>query len=127
MKGNRRRDTSPELALRRELHARGLRYRVDVPIRVEGFRPIRPDVVFRRRSLLVFIDGCFWHGCEQHRTAPRVNARYWSAKVALNQDRDRRQTAALAAAGWTVLRFWEHESAVVAADAVVAALASGSS
>jgi DNA mismatch endonuclease, patch repair protein len=127
MRGNRRRDTSPELALRRELHARGLRYRIDVPIRVEGLRPIRPDVVFRRHSLLIFVDGCFWHGCEQHRAAPRANATYWDAKVAVNRDRDKRQTAALAAAGWTVLRFWEHDDPVAAADTIVDVIASGES
>lgn len=122
MRANKRCDTGPELLLRRELHRRGLRFRVDLPIRVEGFRPMRPDVVFTRWSLVVFVDGCFWHGCPQHGTSPRANAGYWTSKIAINRDRDERQTAALALAGWTVLRVWEHEGPRAAADRVVAAL-----
>src|SRR4051812_23074547 len=80
MQGNKRRDTGPELALRSELHRRGLRYRVDFAVRVDGMRPIRPDVVFTRWRVLVFVDGCFWHGCPQHRKRPRANAGYWDAK-----------------------------------------------
>lgn len=107
MQGNRRRDTKPELEVRRLLHAAGLRYRVDYrlapPLRVRG------DIVFTRAKLVVFIDGCFWHGCPEHRTIPKRNADYWGPKLARNIERDRETDAALEALGWTVLRFWEHE------------------
>jgi DNA mismatch endonuclease, patch repair protein len=110
MRGNRRRDSVPELRLRRLLHAAGLRFRVDLPIRLPGRRPIRPDVVFTRKRVVVFVDGCFWHGCADHGRRPQANAAYWGAKVEVNQRRDREQSAALAEAGWTVLRIWEHEA-----------------
>lgn len=115
----RRRDTGPERAVRSLLHARGLRYRVDLPIRLAGHRPIRPDIVFTRQRVAVFIDGCFWHGCPEHgqRTGIR-NGAYWSPKIAGNAERDQRHTAALEAAGWTVLRFWEHEPPEVVAEKV---------
>lgn len=80
MRGNRRRDSAPERRLRSALHARGLRYRVDLPIRVAGRRPIRPDVVFTRARVAVFVDGCFWHGCRVHSKPPRTNAPYWSQR-----------------------------------------------
>lgn len=122
MQANRKRDTGPELRLRRELHSRGLRFRVDLPIPVVGFRAIRPDLAFTRWGVLVFVDGCFWHGCTEHGTSPRTNAGYWSAKIASNRERDIRQTIALEEAGWTVLRIWEHEPACEAADRVCATL-----
>jgi len=115
MLANRRRDTAPELKVRRLLHAAGLRYRVDA-------RPIatirmRADIVFSRRKIAVFIDGCFWHGCPQHRTSPKSNADYWTPKLARNIERDAEVTKLLRAEGWMVLRYWEHEDpARVAAD-----------
>jgi DNA mismatch endonuclease, patch repair protein len=118
MLGNRRRDSTPERRLRSALHASGLRFRVDLPIRVPGRRPIRPDVVFTRARIVVFIDGCFWHGCAEHGKPPRTNPTYWRAKIAINQTRDREQTAALEEAGWTVVRVWEHDDPRVAAAAV---------
>lgn len=133
MRGNRRRDTAPELRLRRALHNAGLRFRVDLPIREVGRGPIRPDVVFTRAHVAVFIDGCFWHGCAEHGTSPQTNSAYWTAKIAINQERDRQQTEVLEAAGWTVLRFWEHEDTAVAVATVremlaaQAATASGAS
>lgn len=123
MQGNKRRDTRPELLLRQEIHARGLRFRVEHGIRVDDMRPIQADVVFTRWRVVVFVDGCFWHGCPEHGTRPRSNAHYWSSKIASNQARDRRQTAALEHAGWRVVRVWEHEAVAEAADRVVAALA----
>jgi DNA mismatch endonuclease (patch repair protein) len=123
MIGNRRRDSEPELALRRALHAAGLRYRVDFPIRAAGARPIRPDVVFTRARLAVFLDGCFWHGCRAHGKLPRTNGRYWSAKIATNQARDERQQRTLEQAGWAVLRVWEHDPPDLAAGRVAATLA----
>jgi len=106
----RRRDTKPERAIRSLLHARGLRFRVDRPVRIDGLRPIRPDIVFVRARVAVFCDGCFWHGCPEHGQRPAGrNAHYWTPKIAGNRERDARHTAALSAAGWRVLRFWEHE------------------
>jgi DNA mismatch endonuclease (patch repair protein) len=122
MLGNRRRDSKPELRLRSALHARGLRFRVDMPIRLDGRRPIRPDVVFTRARIVVFIDGCFWHGCPEHGKKPRSNSGYWSAKITLNQARDRDQRAALEDAGWTVVRIWEHDETPTAVAAVYAAI-----
>lgn len=110
MRANRRRDTTPEWRIRRLLHAQGFRYRVDPPIRLPGVRLIRPDVAFTRVRLAVFIDGCFWHGCPEHKGRPKTNTHYWGPKIVGNAARDQRQTEALVDAGWTVLRFWEHES-----------------
>jgi DNA mismatch endonuclease, patch repair protein len=70
---------------------------------------VRPDFVFRGRRLVVFVDGCFWHGCPRHGTRPRANAAFWRAKFRRNQARDRRDTRRLRRQGWRVLRLWEHE------------------
>lgn len=123
MRSNRRRDTGPELALRKLLHARGLRYRVDAPIRTAS-RLVRPDVVFTRRKLAVFVDGCFWHQCPEHGTVPKDPTGYWTPKLQRNVERDRETTAALQDAGWVVLRLWEHVPALDAATAVVDQLTS---
>ncbi len=120
MQATGRRDTAPEMALRRELHRRGLRYRVQLALPELPRR--RMDVVFTRARLVVLIDGCFWHGCPTHGTAARANATYWSAKIAANQARDRDTDARLTAAGWAVLRIWEHEPPGSAADRVEACL-----
>jgi len=121
MQGNRRVDTAPELAIRRLLHRAGLRYRVDYPIDAGG-RKARPDVVFTRRRLAVFLDGCYWHGCPQHCRLPTSNRDYWVAKIERNRERDARTSAALEAAGWDVIRAWEHEPPEDVAQRVVAAL-----
>lgn len=106
MTSNRRRDTGPELAVRTLLHAVGLRYRVD-------FAPLggrrRADIVFTRAKVAVFIDGCFWHGCPLHATYPKRNSEYWLPKLRRNTERDRETDQSLLSAGWTVVRFWEHE------------------
>jgi len=121
MQGNRKRDTRPELALRSELHRRGLRYRIDTgPLK--SLR-CRADIVFRRQKVAVFVDGCFWHDCPEHGTSPRTNATYWSAKIARNVERDRLNETTLSAAGWTVIRVWEHEMPEDAADRIVRILA----
>ncbi|MGJ4844846.1 very short patch repair endonuclease [Leifsonia sp. Le1] len=118
MKANRGRDTSPELAVRRLLHADGLRYRVDyAPI---GGRR-RADIVFTRQKIAVFIDGCFWHGCPAHATRPKTNVDFWAPKLDRNIERDRETTMLLQQAGWTVLRFWEHEVSSDVARAVIEA------
>ncbi|MGP3660941.1 very short patch repair endonuclease [Burkholderia gladioli] len=97
-------DTRPELLLRKALWRQGLRYRLGV--KVEG---TRPDLVFCAQRVVVFVDGCFWHGCPCHYVRPRSGAEFWAAKLAANTTRDRRQTRLLLDAGWTVLRIWEHE------------------
>lgn len=107
MQANRRRDTQPELRVRSLLHSAGLRYRVDAPP-LSTLRS-RADVVFARSRVAVFIDGCYWHGCPEHYRVPRVNTNYWAPKIEGNRERDRRVDRALVDAGWTVLRFWEHE------------------
>ena len=71
--------------------------------------PGKPDFVFPRLRLAVFVDGCFWHGCPLHATQPRQNAEFWRTKIARNQERDRLVARKLRARGWRVLRFWEHE------------------
>lgn len=122
MLGNRRRDSSAELRLRSAMHRAGLRYRVDFPIRVEGRRPIRPDVAFTRARVAVFVDGCFWHGCPEHGRRPSSNVAYWGAKIELNRERDVTQTAVLRAGGWHVIRAWEHEDPEMVAQLVAAAV-----
>jgi DNA mismatch endonuclease (patch repair protein) len=121
MQGNRRTGTKPEIAVRRALHAHGLRYRVDLPINVAGIR-VRPDIVFTKRRVAVFIDGCFWHGCPLHSNQPRTNPSYWETKIARNKERDIRVNAALEDNGWTVVRAWEHEPPEQVADVVLALL-----
>ena len=120
MLGNRRRDTSPELAVRRALHAAGLRYRVDYPLEFDRRR--RADVVFTRQKVAVFIDGCFWHGCPDHATTPKQNTDYWGPKLARNTARDIDTTRRLTEDGWTVLRFWEHEDPVDVAATIIGAV-----
>jgi len=123
MKGNRRRDTAPELAVRRLLHAAGLRYRVDA--KPEDDLRRRADILFRRRRVAVFIDGCYWHGCPEHYTAPKANAEFWRAKVERNRERDAETTAVLQERGWTVLRFWTHDRPEDVADHIFKAVAVG--
>ncbi|MDC7121865.1 very short patch repair endonuclease [Cellulomonas fimi] len=115
-----RRDTAAELALRRELHRRGLRYRVAYPVPGQRRRTI--DVAFTRARVAVLVDGCFWHGCPEHGTKPRANSQWWTAKLAANYARDRDTDRLLEEHGWTVVRVWEHEVSCSAADRVEAAV-----
>ncbi|MFE5843964.1 very short patch repair endonuclease [Streptomyces niveus] len=103
------RDTKPEQLIRRLVHAQGLRYRVAAKPLADLRRTA--DMVFRPAKVAVFVDGCYWHGCPEHYVPPKTNSGYWSDKVAGNIARDRDTDQRLAEAGWTVLRFWEHESA----------------
>ena len=114
---NRRRDTQPELRLRSELHRLGLRFRVDFPLRLQG-RLIHPDVAFRRARVAVFLDGCFWHRCPEHGSAPAANASYWGPKLDRNVARDRLTDALLDAGGWISIRVWEHEPPASAAQRI---------
>lgn len=96
-------NTKPELALRKALWAKGLRYRIHYNL------PGRPDIVFPGKRVAVFVDGCFWHGCPEHGVHPKTNASFWKQKIAGNIERDSRVTSELKSLGWVVLRFWEHE------------------
>ena len=120
MQRQRRRDTSLELAIRRRLHALGYRFRVDH--RLEPSLRVRGDIVFTKRRLVVFVDGCFWHGCPEHATAPKNNAAWWREKLRANMERDRRNRDTLRELGWIVVSVWEHESVAAATQRVVEAL-----
>ena len=115
MQGNRSRDTKPELALRSILHARGLRYRVN--LRLLGTRHTA-DVVFTRAKVAVFVDGCWWHGCPEHYVRAKTNTAYWHTKIERNVARDAKVAALLSEAGWTVVRAWEHEDPQAVAERV---------
>lgn len=116
MQAQQSRDTVPELALRQAVHALSLRYRVDrAPIK--GLRR-RADLVFGQVKLAVYVDGCFWHVCPDHGNWPRVHEAWWRAKLERNKAGDRSTDERLREAGWTVLRVWEHEDPVVAAQRV---------
>lgn len=125
MRGNRSRDTRPELALRSAVHAMGLRYRV-------AARPIpklrrTADLSFSRARVAVFVDGCFWHGCPQHYVPSASNIEYWQAKIARNKARDHETDALLRGAGWVVLRIWAHEDVAGAAERIAEAVRSRTS
>lgn len=116
MSGQRSRDTDIEIALRKTLHAAGLRYRVHR-------RPLKgvrreADILFGPARVAVFVDGCFWHGCPEHATWPKNNALFWREKIEKNRARDRDTDARLAEAGWASVRVWEHEDATEAAKRI---------
>jgi len=106
MKGNRGKDTGPELQLRRLLREAGYPgYRLHW-----GKVPGRPDIAYPGRKVAIFVNGCFWHRCPQcHPAMPKSNTDFWVQKFALNKERDARKTAGLAEAGWTVETVWECE------------------
>src|SRR6266536_4130877 len=122
MRGNRRVGTAPERQVRALLHASGYRFRKDYRIDAPGAR-VRPDIVFTRKRVAVFIDGCFWHCCPEHGTSPRANSHYWGPKLERNVARDQRVDHALRGAGWTVLRIWEHIAPKDATAQIISALA----
>jgi DNA mismatch endonuclease, patch repair protein len=97
------RNTGPELAVRKALWALQFRYRTHYAILG------RPDIVFPKARVAVFIDGCFWHGCPLHGVRPKSNREFWNQKLRKNRVRDRKVSRALKSDGWRVLRFWEHE------------------
>lgn len=117
-----RRDTKPELAVRRAVWGRGLRYRVDISPLPKIRR--RADLVFTRARVAVFVDGCFWHSCPDHATTPKANRAWWLEKLAANVSRDRDTDERLEAAGWAVVRVWEHEDPELAAERVALAVRS---
>jgi DNA mismatch endonuclease, patch repair protein len=122
MRANRRTNTKPELALRRALHRLGYRYRKDHRLDLTGGARVRPDIAFTARKVAVFVDGCFWHSCPEHGSRPAVNVWYWDPKLRRNAERDLAANAALAAAGWAVVRIWEHEPVEAAVASVIEAL-----
>ncbi len=116
MVGNSRTETRPERALRSLLHSQGFRFFKHR--RPESGIRCRADVVFPTERIAVFVDGCFWHSCPIHGTSPSTNSPYWTAKLERNLARDRRNDLELTAAGWLVVRIWEHESPASAAEIV---------
>ena len=98
------RDTKPELEIRRRLFASGMRgYRLRPKL------PGKPDIVYSRAKLAIFIDGCFWHGCPRCYTRPATRQRYWDNKLAENVSRDKVIDSSLKEMGWKTLHFWEHD------------------
>jgi DNA mismatch endonuclease (patch repair protein) len=122
MRGNKKIDTKPETRLRSALHHRGLRFRKHLRIEVASGVRVTPDVAFPKQQVAVFVDGCFWHRCPEHGTSPGTNRAYWQMKLDRNVERDERVNAALEAAGWTVLRVWEHIPPEEGADVIANAL-----
>lgn len=120
MQRQRRSGTAPEMAIRRELHRLGLRYRVDIAPVADQRR--RADLVFPRAKVAVFVDGCFWHGCAQHGSWPKANAEWWRQKIARNRERDADTDAHLRAAAWLPIRVWEHEDPRTAAQHIAEAV-----
>ncbi|MEF8709537.1 MAG: very short patch repair endonuclease [Candidatus Accumulibacter propinquus] len=116
-----RKGTNVEVALRRELHRSGLRYRVDFDVLKKPRRVA--DVAFPGLRIAIFVDGCFWHGCPQHATWPKHNAEFWREKIEANRMKDADTNSRLHSIGWTVLRFWEHESPIEAAKTVAQTVA----
>lgn len=112
----RQKDTSAESALRRDLYARGLRYRIHVPVLTKPRRVA--DVAFCGPRVAIFVDGCFWHGCPLHATWPKANADFWRTKILANQERDRDTDRRLQADGWKVVRVWAHEPPERAAERI---------
>lgn len=116
MRAQRTRDTEAERALRSALFRRGLRFRVNY--KLAGLSRKTFDVVFPRAKVAVLVDGCFWHACPLHATWPKANAEWWKNKIGENQRRDLATNEALVAAGWTVVRVWEHVDPDLAADQI---------
>lgn len=120
MKRIRSRNTEPELILRKQLWAAGVRYRTD--FRTPGGRA---DIALSARRFAVFVDGCFWHGCPEHYVRPRSSKDFWDRKLLENVERDAKQMRRLLAEEWVVVRLWEHElreAPASAAEKVLAAL-----
>jgi DNA mismatch endonuclease, patch repair protein len=115
MRSVRRKDTAPELAVRHGLFSRGLRYRVDYLLPIEGRRR-RADVAFPGLKIAVFIDGCWWHGCGLHGGQAKTNTAWWRDKIASNIARDRDTDSRLRNIDWRVCRYWEHDDVTSVCD-----------
>lgn len=108
--------TGPEILVRRLLFHSGFRYRVQYP--VPGWKRRSIDIAFPGKKLAIFIDGCFWHGCSEHRNIPAHNAQWWTEKIQANRMRDEDTTLLLQEAGWQVFRFWEHDDPTRVVDCI---------
>jgi len=117
MAATRGRDNPREKQLRSSLHRRGLRFRVHVPLLPNKRRTA--DIVFATARVVVFADGCFWHGCPTHGTWPAANAQMWKNKIVQNRERDLDTDRLLESLGWRVLRVWEHEPLEHAVERIV--------
>jgi len=117
----RQKGTDAEVALRRELYRIGLRYRIDYEVLKKPRRVA--DIAFPGLRIAIFVDGCFWHGCPQHASWPKHNVEFWRQKIEANRHRDADTNERLRGMGWTVLRFWEHESPAEAAEVVARTVA----
>lgn len=117
MSRQKRKDTAPEVLLRRELRARGVGYRINMAI--PGLPRRSCDIMFKTAHIAVFVDGCFWHGCPAHGTLPMNNGSWWAEKLSKNVERDRDTNRHLSMLGWQVIRVWEHEDMASAADRIV--------
>ena len=104
MRAVKSKDTKPELALRKALHALGYRYRLNV-----NDLPGKPDLVFPKYRTVIFVHGCFWHGhtCKRGKRIPKSNTTYWTEKIARNKARDKKNAAELRKLGWRVITIWE--------------------
>jgi len=116
MRKVRTKDSRAETSVRSCLHKMGLRYRTH--LRIFSDVNITPDILFSRIRLAVFIDGCFWHACPIHASWPKTNSQWWRNKILNNVARDRRTDEVLETRGWKVLRIWEHEEPLVAAERI---------
>jgi len=123
MQSNRSTGTGPEMAVRRELHRRGLRYRVAA----RPFPSLRRtvDLLFPGARVAVEVRGCFWHGCPEHCRLPAAHRDYWEAKVAKNIERDAATERLLAEGGWMLVVVWEHDQVTEAADLIEAKVRNG--
>jgi len=108
-----RSSSGPEMLLRKELHRRGLRFRIN-----SRELPGRPDITFTAARIAVFVDGCFWHSCPEHGILPKNNRDWWRAKLARNVERDREKDSQLEQMGWAVVHVWEHEPPSTVADSI---------
>ena len=116
MRRQSRRDTKPEILLRKALSRHGLRYRVDYAA-VPSERS-KADIAFPGIKLAIFVHGCFWHGCPEHHRPTKSNTKWWADKIAANRQRDQETASALQAASWTIVRVWEHEAPDIAAKRI---------
>jgi DNA mismatch endonuclease, patch repair protein len=104
MQAVRSKNTKLELAVTKELWKRGIRFRKNV----SGLFG-KPDIAIKKHKIVIFIDSCFWHGCELHCRLPKKNEEFWIKKIKRNKERDKEVTNYYIDNGWNILRIWEHE------------------
>jgi DNA mismatch endonuclease (patch repair protein) len=117
----RQKSSGADVAVRHELYRRGLHYRVDFEVLKKPHRVA--DIAFQGRRIAVFVDGCLWRAYPEHATWPKQNAEFWRQKIEANRLRDAATNSRLFDAGWTVLRFWEHQTPIDAAEAIAQTVA----